>query len=62
VGDMKYTLKNRPKWIADPTTNEQEAERWFEGFEKELRDNLDVPSTTPYIQGWNDAIKEILGE
>ena len=47
---MKYNLKNRPKWC---NSNDDYWNRWFEGFEKELRERL--------FEGLIE-IKEILGE
>lgn len=42
---MKYNLKNRPKFAANPADNkiwhmlcdENDAKEWFDGFQKELR-------------------------
>ena len=57
---MKFNLKNRPihKGYAG-TTREfiVDQEKWFEAFEKELRELLGV-----HYEDSDDLIKEILGE
>jgi len=35
---LKHNLKNFPRLVADPTTNEQEIIKWFENFKKILED------------------------
>ena len=56
---MKYTLENRP-YPSDIRLNWQKVEKWFEGFEKELREKLVYPTNTKNIAVY-DFIKEILG-
>lgn len=71
---MKFNLKNRPKppsEIAIVTGREpyDYAEKWFEGFEKQLREKLegiqfvlkDSPRA-PWFLGVQDMVKEILGD
>ena len=63
---MKHNLKNRPKY-GDEGYRHVVYEKWFEGFEKELRKSLQV-----FIDehAWSECsefsvketIKEILGE
>ena len=69
---MKYNLKNRPKIIAEAhgwdCYEDDKIEKWFEGFEEELREiddswkknKLNIhPDIVGYVR---HAIKEILGE
>ena len=71
---MKYNLKNRPKsWAEDETQSDDyyiykdSVVEWFEGFEKELRKNLQAfideyawPECSEFSV--KETIKEILGE
>jgi len=64
---LKFNLKTRPRFGTALQRDSaivfaQKYEEWFEGFEKELRKML--WSTVPdlEIQGWNKALKKILGE
>lgn len=68
---MEYNLKNRPK---SPMRYEEfavESAKWFEGFEKELRDSLTWLTTMWHPrkdvekakrQAFIDQLKQILGE
>ena len=64
---MKFNLKNRPIFESDPMhigdrfVEAKELEKWFEGFEKELREKLVHPTNTKSVAVY-DFIKEILGE
>ena len=56
---MRTNLQTFPKFVADPTTNEQEAIKWKHDFEKELRDMIQSmePLTPEHL-----LLQEILGE
>ena len=66
---MKFNLKNRPRTDVRPqhaqTEIEIQIEKWFEDFEKELREirksarNLSLDEGSDVVP---DLIKEILGE
>jgi len=65
---LKYNLKNRPKIChgnIDYLDEETECQKWFEGFEAELREQLrqlmERPSDT-WIVAERRLIKKILGE
>lgn len=71
--NMKFNLKNRPGKMLGDFILSKSQEKWFEGFEKELREKLDnIPNyreTTiqdSLVNALNDqskkVIKEILGE
>jgi len=64
VKSLKYTLKNRPNPKTDYVS--VKTEKWFEGFEKELREILDIYKGKHYDTGFGKGremlIKEILGE
>lgn len=57
---MKFNLKNRPKTVF----KESSFTKWFEGFEKELRERLKQikQSTLPEARIRREIYKEILGE
>jgi len=70
---MKFNLKNRPS--SDQCVKDMEYEKWFEGFEKELRERLKYGQKAQKIWTerndmhtalqWkerNNEIEEILGE
>ena len=66
---MKHNLKNRPIIPLDPLIPEQtkKVEKWFEGFEKELRKHLQAfidENTWPECSEFyvDKTVKEILGE
>ena len=74
---MKFNLKNRPIFESDPMhigdrfVEAKELEKWFEGFEKELREDADRLKksreeadyhTTMVINSLLRWIMEILGE
>ena len=54
---MRFNLKNRPK-TSETYNYAHEIEKWFEGFEAELRELLPKQIHPTVIQ----LIKEILGE
>jgi len=57
---MKFNLKNRPRHKGYTATTREfvaDEEKWFEGFEKELRELLGV-----HYEDSDDLIREILGE
>lgn len=63
---MKFNLKNRPKppsEIAIVVGREQYdyAEKWFEGFEKQLKKLLVHPTNTNSIDIY-DFVEQILGD
>ena len=62
---MKFNLKNRPRTDVRPqhaqTEIEIQIEKWFEDFEKELREYHTFFSTLDK-QSKKDLIKETLGE
>jgi len=56
---MKFNLKNRP-FLTSDYNDPEKVKKWFEGFEKELRENLNDP-----CMPWLDVeafIREILGD
>lgn len=63
---MEYNLKNRPNWDKTDGTfidYTNKFEQWFEGFKKELREELEDPDNIfLHPEAYNDLIKEILGE
>jgi len=65
---MKYNLKNRPRPYTtrkNPTKEEVAFLRWFEGFEKELRERAEKVKDLFKISDTCHPmipIKEILGE
>ena len=66
---MKYNLKNRPKKFNAGSFDvalPPEINDWFKGFEKELRQILDVyapmENIGAYSRGKAQLIREILGE
>ena len=60
---MKYNLKNRPKAKYGELYMEY-VEEWFEGFEKELRDTLELTGDfeSSRARGRSDLRREILGD
>lgn len=73
---MKHNLKNRP-WMTPAKANTRtletlkeesmDFERWFEGFEKELRQRLDfsyadAPQPLERCRRYAQIFKEILGD
>lgn len=68
---MKFNLENRPKSPMPCEEFAVQSAKWFEGFEKELRELDSIltkprPNVVPLVQIWRNArhelIKEILGE
>jgi hypothetical protein len=59
VGEkIKFTLKNRPKTLFA----ESSFAKWFEGFEKELRERIAQLEKTDRTAYGKAILKEILGE
>lgn len=56
---MNRNLKNRPKLRLG---RHQDYEEWFEDFEKELRERLEILKQIPVEENEKMLIKEILGE
>lgn len=61
---MKFNLKNRLKKPTDYIEYFNSTEKWFEGFEQELRENIETLEKNLGSEAWRTIVKlrEVLGD